>query len=88
MQTLSSAKVQANFGQTLDLAKSGEPVTITQYGRPTVMLLPFKEAQVLLQLKASADFKAYFEGRASNAAENNAELSLDEVNALVHELRP
>lgn len=34
MRTLTSAKVKDNFGQTIDLAKAGEPITITQHAKP------------------------------------------------------
>jgi antitoxin (DNA-binding transcriptional repressor) of toxin-antitoxin stability system len=43
MQTLSSAKVQASFGEVTDIVKSGEPVALMQYGRPTLMLVPYRD---------------------------------------------
>lgn len=88
MQTLSSAKVQANFGQVMDIAKSGEPVTITQYGRPTLMLFSHKEGEELLRLRSTVKLSRYLEGRAKTMPKDVPELTLDEMNNLVHELRP
>lgn len=88
MQTLSSAKVQANFGQVMDIAKSGEPVTITQYGRPTLMLFSHKEGEELLRLRSTMQLNRYLEGRAKTMPEDVPELTADEINKLVHELRP
>lgn len=88
MQTLSSARVQANFGIAADIAKSGEAVTITQYGRPSLMLFSYKEGEELLRLKGAANLSRYLEGRAKTLPANMPELSMDEINTLVHELRP
>ena len=90
MQILTSAKVQANFGQAIDLAKSGEPVTITQYGRPTAMLLSYKDGEELLRLRAMAKVNRYYEGREGPLGSlpiDAPELTMDDINDLVHELR-
>lgn len=87
MQTLTSAKVQANFGAAADIAKSGEVVTITQYGRPALMLLSYKDGEALLRLRAAAELNGYFEGRAKTMPQAEPELSMDDINKLVHELR-
>lgn len=88
MQTLSSAKVQANFGQAMDIAKSGEPVTITQYGRPALMLFSHKEGEELLRLRSTVKLSNYLEGRAKTMPNDMPELTADDINNLVHELRP
>jgi prevent-host-death family protein len=88
MQTLSSAKVQANFGQAMDIAKSGEPVTITQYGRPTLMLFSHKEGEELLRLRSTIRLNRYLEGRAKTMPKDAPELTMDDIDKLVHELRP
>ncbi len=88
MQTLTSAKVQASFGEVADIAKSGEPVAITQYGRPTLILFSYKEGEELLRLRAATDFKSYFEARSRVMPNAEPELSMDDINELVHELRP
>jgi prevent-host-death family protein len=87
MQTLSSAKVQASFGEVADIAKSGEPVAITQYGRPTLLLFSYKEGEELLRVRAASDFNSYFETRARTMPTGEPELSMDDINELVHELR-
>ncbi len=87
VQTLTSANVQANFGAAADIAKSGEVVTITQYGRPALMLFSYKEGEELLRLRAAAELNRYFEGRAKTTPQGEPELSMDDINNLVHELR-
>lgn len=44
MQIITSAKVQSNFGAVADIVKSGEPVTITQHGRPTIVMIRYEDA--------------------------------------------
>lgn len=88
MQTLSSARVQANFGIAADIAKSGETVTITQYGRPSLMLFSYKEGEELLRIKGAANLSRYFEGRAKTLPANMPELSMNDINTLIDELRP
>ncbi len=43
MQTKTSGKVQKSFGEVVDVVTGGEPVTITQYGRPTMLLMRYQE---------------------------------------------
>lgn len=88
MQTISSAKIQANFGRAMDIAKSGEPVTITQYGRPALMLFSHKEGEELLRLRSTVKLTHYLEGRAKTMPSDVPELTADDINSLVHELRP
>jgi prevent-host-death family protein len=88
MQTLTSAKVQANFGQAIDIAKSGEPVTITQYGRPTAMLFSYKEGEELLRLRALASVNQYYAGKTDSPSAEAPALSMEELDELVHALRP
>lgn len=87
MQILTSAKVQANFGAAADIAKSGEVVTITQYGRPALMLFSYKDGEALLRLRAAAELNGYFEGRTKTMPQGEPELSMDDIDKLVHELR-
>ncbi len=84
MQTLTSAKVQANFGQAIDIAKAGETLTITQYGRPTAMLFSFKEGSELIRLRDVARLNGYFTARQDNVPQNVTELSMDDINKLVN----
>jgi prevent-host-death family protein len=43
MKTLPSTEVKDNFWRIFDMVKSGEPVTITQQGKPTLIILPYEE---------------------------------------------
>jgi prevent-host-death family protein len=88
VQTFSSAKVQANFGEAADIAKSGEPVAITQYGRPTLMLMSYKDGEEMLRLRSTARIHEYMNERLKNMPVDVPELSMDDINNLVHELRP
>lgn len=87
MRILTSAKVQANFGAAADIAKSGEVVTITQYGRPALMLFSYKDGEALLRLRAAAELNGYFEGRTKTMPQGEPELSMDDIDKLVYELR-
>jgi hypothetical protein len=87
VRILTSAKVQANFGAAADIAKSGEVVTITQYGRPALMLFSYKDGEALLRLRAAAELNGYFEGRTKTMPQGEPELSMDDIDKLVHELR-
>lgn len=85
MQTISSAKVQTSFGEVADIVKSGEPITITQYGRPTMLLLPYKEGVELMRLRASENLMKWFDDRAKDAPQPAKDATLEEINALVDE---
>lgn len=49
MTTVPSADVQKNFGRFKDAARS-EPVIVTQYGKPTVVILSATEYERLKEL--------------------------------------
>jgi prevent-host-death family protein len=87
LQTLSSAKMQANFGEVADLAKSGQPIAITQYGRPTLMLMSYTEGQQMLRLRDIARVNGYLAERRNHIPADAPALSMDDINNLVHELR-
>jgi len=87
MQTLTSAKVQANFGEVADIAKSGEPVAITQYGRPTLMLVSYKEGTEMLRLRDIARVNGYLAERREHLPADAPALSMDDISDLVRELR-
>ncbi len=87
MRTLSSVEVQNRFGSIANIVKSGEPVAVTQYGTPTMMILPYSMAAEALR-----DYKArklvQFMDAMPPANQDAPELTLEQINALVHELRP
>ncbi|MBU0656943.1 MAG: type II toxin-antitoxin system prevent-host-death family antitoxin [Gammaproteobacteria bacterium] len=94
MQVLPAAEIKNRFGRISNIVKSGEPVTITQYGEPTMMLLPLKIAQEALRLyyasqqgKAENGLLKWLEARKQEVSPEEETLSIEEINKLVHELR-
>ncbi len=85
MKTLPSAEVQNHFGEVLDLAKR-DPITVTQYGRPVVTMMRYEDAQVALRLLAGQKMSRFLQALPVNP-EAEA-LSDEQINRLVHELRP
>lgn len=87
MKTLSSAEVQNRFGSIANIVKGGEPVAVTQYGTPTMMILPYAMATEALR-----DYKArqwvQFMDAMPSASPEAPELTPEQLNELVHELRP
>ncbi len=87
MKTLSSVEVQNRFGSIANIVKSGEPVAVTQYGTPTMMILPYSLATDALRDYNARKLVQLMDAMPSaNADAPN--LTLDQLNKLVHELRP
>lgn len=84
MQTLTSRDVQTRFGAVLDLAKR-EPITITQYGRPVIVMMSVEEALQLQSLRAERRFGDFMSTLPTNPAAE--QLSDEDITKLVHELR-
>ena len=84
MQTLTSRDVQTRFGAVLDLAKR-EPITITQYGRPVIVMMSIEDAQEVQQLRASRRFGELMANLPQNPKAE--QLSDADITKLVHELR-
>lgn len=85
--TMPSVSVQNHFGTVSRTVGRGEPVTVTQYGEPTMMILPYAIAQEALKMfKAQKMIQFMNEMPLSNP--EAPDLSLTDINALVHELRP
>ena len=85
MKTIASSLVQSRFGEILDIAKR-DPVTVTQYGRPVVTMMSYEDAQEALRLKAGQKMMNLLNSIQANPAA--ASLSDEDINSLVHELRP
>lgn len=88
MQTVTSGAVQTRFGAVVDIAKGGSPVTITQYGRPTLMLFSYKDGEELLRMRHAAEQEAWNKKRIQSITPEALALTDEQVNDLVHELRP
>lgn len=87
MKTLPSVEVQNKFGAIANIVKGGEPVAVTQYGTPTMMILPYAVAMEAMREYNARRLIRFMDG--SPPADSAApELSPDEINDLVHELRP
>lgn len=43
LKTVAASEVPSRFGEVLEQAKRG-PVTVTQYGRPVVVMMGYEEA--------------------------------------------
>ena len=87
MHTVTSGKVQSSFGAVVDIAKSGEPVTITQYGRPTLMLFSYADGEALLRLRNVERVQLGLADRLTKVDALAAGMTIDDVNDLVHDLR-
>ncbi len=87
MKTISSVEVQNRFGSIANIVKSGEPVAVTQYGTPTMIILPYA-----LATEALRDYNArklvQFMDAMPSANPDAPELSLEQMNKLVHDVRP
>jgi antitoxin (DNA-binding transcriptional repressor) of toxin-antitoxin stability system len=53
MQTFTSREAQTRWGTVTDIAKK-EPVTVTQYGRASFMLVPIEIGQVAVRLSVKS----------------------------------
>lgn len=85
MKKLASSEVQSKFGEVLDLAKR-DPVTVTQYGRPVVLMMGYEEGLETLRLKAAQALRELLSQLPTSPAAEA--LSEEDINRLVHELRP
>lgn len=85
MKTIASSDLQSRFGEILDMAKR-DPVTVTQYGRPVVTMMNYEDAQEAIRLKAGQSMMNLLDSIQANPAA--CALSEEEVNRLVHDLRP
>lgn len=87
MKTFPSVEVQNKFGSVANIVKGGEVVAVTQYGTPTLMILPYKLATEALREYNARRLVQFMEAMPVADAEA-PELTLEEINKLVHELRP
>ncbi len=84
MKTLPSREVQTRFGAVLDAAKR-EPVTVTQYGRPVVVMMSVEEAlagQRALAARRMSDFLRQLE-----RVEASEQLIDEDIHAMFDALR-
>lgn len=85
MKTLPSKEVQNKFGQVANLVLRGEEVVVTQYGNPTLMILPYDVGTEAMRLYQAEEMSRYMQSlETSKEAEA---LSFEDINRMVHELR-
>ena len=85
--TMPSVTVQNRFGNVARTVGRGEFITVTQYGEPTMMILPYDIAQEALRV-FNAQKMIKFMNEMPLANPEAPDLSLADINALVHEYRP
>lgn len=83
---LASREVQNSFGQVANMVLRGEDVVVTQYGRPTLAIVPYDVWKEAMRLYKVAQMKQYMDALKTNPEAEK--LTLDDINKLVHELRP
>jgi prevent-host-death family protein len=85
MKTLASREVQNNFGQVANMVIAGEEVVVTQYNRPTLMIVPYEIGKEAMRLYRAEQMERFMRGMDTNKAAED--LSMEDINRLVHELR-
>jgi prevent-host-death family protein len=92
MITKTSAEAQNQFGQLLDTVQR-EPVAITRHGRPAAFIVSPRDMESILRdkerrAKAVEEFRALSEEvRKYQSTHNVPELTDEEINRIVHEVR-
>ncbi|MEO5660507.1 MAG: type II toxin-antitoxin system Phd/YefM family antitoxin [Polaromonas sp.] len=91
MITVTSVEAQNRFGQLLDMAQR-EPVTITRHGRAAAFIVSPKDMEELTNVRAKRSkaveaFEAWSSRAGAQVTPAAAELTDEEINGLVHELR-
>ena len=85
VRTLPSREVQNKFGEVSNMVLRGEEVVVTQYNRPTLMILPYEVGKEAMRLYKAEQMIQFMKNMKTNA-EAEA-LTMEDINALVHELR-
>jgi antitoxin (DNA-binding transcriptional repressor) of toxin-antitoxin stability system len=64
----------------------GEPIVVTQHGRDAIVMLPINAISLeAIEMIESQKFTGFLRSRKANPA--SQKLTIEEINALVHELR-
>lgn len=85
MKTLPSREVQNNFGQVANMVIGGEEVIVTQYNRPTLMIVPYEIGKEAMRLYRAEQMTRFMQSMGIN--KEAEELTMEDINRLVHELR-
>ncbi|NMC03158.1 MAG: hypothetical protein GYA30_12390 [Chloroflexi bacterium] len=84
--SLKSSEVQQNFGLIMERALTGSEVIVERYGAPKVAIVAFARYQALLAAERELLLTQLRQAAAESAA-RAAELSDEEVEALIEEAR-
>lgn len=85
MKTLPSREVQNNFGQVANMVIGGEEIVVTQYNRPTLMIVPYEIGKEAMRLYRAEQMVRFMKNMETN--QEAEELTMEDINRLVHELR-
>ncbi|SJM94047.1 putative Prevent-host-death family protein [Crenothrix polyspora] len=83
---LASREVQNNFGQVTNTVLRGEGVVVTQYNKPTLMILLYEVGLEAMRLYRAEQMIHFMKSITTN--DEAESLTLEDINRLVHELRP
>lgn len=87
MLTVSSQRLQSKFGEISDIVKSREPVLITQYGRPTMMLISYNDDIAELIRQYHAKKLITFLDEQAKISPKDTDEELAEISRLIEEER-
>lgn len=87
MLTVSSQRLQTKFGEVADIVQSREPVLITQYGKPTMMLISYDdEIMEMMRQYHAQKAMSFLQERAEKYTRTTDE-ELEELYHLIEEER-
>ena len=49
MKTVTSRELQTRFGEISETVKAGEPVAVSHYGKPAMMLVPYELGEEMVR---------------------------------------
>lgn len=85
MKTLPSKEVQNKFGQVTNMVLRGEDVVVTQYGEPTLMIVPYDVGTEAMRLYRAEQMTRFMQSIETKKSADD--LSFEDINRMVHELR-
>ena len=86
MLTVTSQRLQTKFGEISDIVKSREPVVITQYGRPTMLLVSYDDGIEALRQYHAKKLVDFLNERAKESP-LATDAEIDEISRLIEEER-
>lgn len=86
MLTIPSYKLQNEFAEISNMIKGREPVVITQYQRPTMLVLSYEEGMEMMRLAAKMRFIQRLDQRANEMPEATEE-EMQAISQLIEEER-